>query len=134
MYHFLQNNFCLENKLTEMFVVFKIHFQQVKVLFYFSHFLLRLGSLVLKPVFVTKFARANPAFKTCVLKLLNSGLVIYLSWLWSGTFFSVSLIFVYFLTKLLILSILFSTAVKAAFVAKPLILGILPSISVILAL
>ena len=40
----------------------------------------------------------------------------------------------YFVTKLLILGILFSTAVNAAFVAKPLILGILPSISVILAL
>ena len=39
-----------------------------------------------------------------------------------------------FLTKLLILGILFSTAVNAAFVAKPLILGILPSILVILAL
>ena len=33
-----------------------------------------------------------------------------------------------------ILGISFSTAVNAAFVAKPLILGILPSISVILAL
>ena len=38
-----------------------------------------------------------------------------------------------FLTKLLT-GILFSTAVNKAFVAKPLILGILPSISVILAL
>ena len=39
-----------------------------------------------------------------------------------------------FFTKLLILRISFSTAVNVAFVAKPLILGILPSISVILAL
>ena len=31
-----------------------------------------------------------------------------------------------FLTKLIILGILFSTVVNAAFVAKPLILGILP--------
>ena len=38
------------------------------------------------------------------------------------------------MTKLLILGILFSTAVKAAFVAKPPILGILPYISVILVL
>ena len=34
---------------------------------------------------------------------------------------------------MLILGILYSTVVNAAFVAKPLILGILPSISVILA-
>ena len=40
----------------------------------------------------------------------------------------------FFFTKLLILGILFSTAVNVAFVVKPLILGILPSISVILAL
>ena len=39
-----------------------------------------------------------------------------------------------FLTKLLVLGILFSTKVNAAFVAKPLILGFMPSISVILAL
>ena len=40
----------------------------------------------------------------------------------------------FFLTKLLILRIWFLTVVNAAFVAKPLILGILPCISVILAL
>ena len=38
------------------------------------------------------------------------------------------------MTKLLILGISFSTAVNTAFIAKPLTLGILPSISVILAL
>ena len=38
------------------------------------------------------------------------------------------------MTKLLILGILFSTRVNASLVAKPLILGILLSISVILAL
>ena len=47
----------------------------------------------------------------------------YLSWLWSVSFFSIIS---------LILGILFSAAVNAAFVAKPLILGILLSISVIL--
>ena len=55
----------------------------------------------------------------------------------SVSFFSTSIIFVLqsvFLTKLLILGILFSTVVNAAFVAKPLILDILPSLSVILAL
>ena len=54
------------------------------------------------------------------------------------SFFSILAIFVYnfffFFTKLLVLDILFSTAINAAFVAKPLKLGILPSISVILAL
>ena len=39
-----------------------------------------------------------------------------------------------FLTKLLILGILFPTVLNASFVAKPLILGIVFSISVILAL
>ena len=43
-------------------------------------------------------------------------------------------IFAFFLTRLLALGILFSTAVNAAVVAKPVILGILPCISVILAL
>ena len=39
-----------------------------------------------------------------------------------------------FLTKLLTLGILFSTAVNAELVAKPLMLGISPSVSVILEL
>ena len=42
--------------------------------------------------------------------------------------------FVFCFTKLLTLGILFSTAVNAALVAKPPILGTSPSISVILAL
>ena len=37
-----------------------------------------------------------------------------------------------FLTRSLTLGILFSTAVRTAVIAKPIILGILPSISVIL--
>ena len=41
--------------------------------------------------------------------------------------------FTNFLTKLMTLGILFSTAVNAELVARPVILGILPSISVILA-
>ena len=75
--------------------------------------------------------------KTAAAKVLNSGVLIYLSWLWLVSFFSISVFFVIwsvFWTKLLTLGILFSTVVNAAFVAKPLILGILPSISVILAL
>ena len=52
-------------------------------------------------------------------------------------FFIISITFVsesVFLTKLLILGILFSTAVNAEVVAKPVIPGILPSISLILVL
>ena len=48
--------------------------------------------------------------------------------------FSIFCVIIYFLTKLPTSGILFSTAVNAGFVANPLILGILPSISVILAL
>ena len=48
--------------------------------------------------------------------------------------FSNFCVIICFLTKRLILGILFSTAVNAASVAKPLILGILPSILVTLAL
>ena len=102
-------------------------------------FLLRLDNLASKYVFVIKFTSANLALKTSAAKVLNSGVVIYLPWLWSVFFFynfsnfCVTICWV-FLTKLLILGILFSTVVNAAFVAKPLILAILPSISVILAL
>ena len=99
-------------------------------------FLLRLDSFASKFVFVTKFACANLALETSAPEVLSSGVVIYWSWFWSVSFFSISVIFVLsvFLTKLLILGILFSTVVNAAFVAKPLILDILPSLSVILAL
>ena len=95
-------------------------------------FLLRVDSLASKFVFVTKFVCANLTLKTSAARVLNSGVVIYLSWSWSVSFFSISVTFVLesvFLTTLLILGILFSTAVNAAFAAKPRILGILPSIS-----
>ena len=98
-------------------------------------FLLKLDNLSSKSVFATKLACANLALKTLAAVVLNSGLVIYFLWLWSVSFFSISVIFVsrsVFLTKLLISGILFSTTVNAEFVAKPLILGILPSISVVL--
>ena len=91
-------------------------------------FLLRLGSLALKSVFVVRFACANLASKTLAAKVLNSAVVIYLSWLWSVS----SLIFVsqfVFLTKLLKSGILLSTAVNAVFVAKPLTSRILFSTS-----
>ena len=43
---------------------------------------------------VIKFACANLALKTLADKVLNSGVVIYFSWLWSVIFFSISVIFV----------------------------------------
>ena len=87
-------------------------------------FLLRFDSFASKFVFLTKFACANLVSTP---EVLSSGVVIYWSWFWSVSFFSISVIFVLwsvFLTKLLILGI----------VAKPLILDILPSLSVILTL
>ena len=76
---------------------------------------------------LTKSACANLASKFSFVNLLYSGVVIYLSCLWSVIFFSISLTFVsysVFLTKLLALGILFSTAVNTEVVAKLLILGI----------
>ena len=59
---------------------FLIHFQRINVLSYLSRFfLLKLISLVLKSVFITKLARANLVSKTPAVNVLNSGLVIYLS-------------------------------------------------------
>ena len=77
-----------------MFSAFSTHFQQVMFCFICSNLLLRLDSLASKSVFVIKFACANLALKTSAAKVLNSGVVIYLSWLWSVSFFSSSLIFV----------------------------------------
>ena len=68
-----------------------------------SLFLAKLACLVLKQSF-------------CDVNLVNSEVVIYLSWLWAVILFSISLIFVLysiFLTKLPTLGILFSTALRA---------------------
>ena len=54
--------------------------------------LLRLDSLASKSVFVVQFASANLALKTSAAKVLNSGVVIYLSWLGSVSLLSSSLI------------------------------------------
>ena len=84
-------------------------------------------TLASKSVFVIKFTYANLALKTSAAKVLSSGVVIYLPWLWSVSFFSSSLIFVsyfVFLTKLLTSGILFSTVVNTVFVAKLLTSGI----------
>ena len=100
-------------------------------------FLLRFDSLKSKSVLVIKFAIDILSLKTSVVNLLNSEASIYLSWLWLLSLFSIFIIFVLysvFLTKLLTLGVLFSTVVNAVFVAKLLISGILPSISVILVL
>ena len=50
-------------------------------------FLLRFDSLASKSVFVIKFDCPNLALKILAAKLLNSGVVTYLSWLWSISFF-----------------------------------------------
>ena len=76
--HLLQNDFYLENNLNQMLALFYIHFQQEHVLFDLIS-LLTLLSLASKSVFVTKFAAANLAAKFSAVKLLNSGVVIYLS-------------------------------------------------------
>ena len=75
---------------------------------------------------LSKFACTNFAIKCSDVNLLNSWLVIYLSWS-VVILFSISLMFVLYsdlLTKLLTLGILLSTAVRAAVSAKLVILGI----------
>ena len=61
-----------------MFLAFSINFHRVSALFAVI-FLLRLDNLASKLVFVIKFACANLALKTSAAKVLNSGVVIYLS-------------------------------------------------------
>ena len=94
MQHLHQNDFFLWNNLNQKTLFFSVHFQQVNVLSKVI-FLLRLDSLASSnSVFVIKFTCANFALKTLGAKVLNSGVVIYLSWLWSVSFFLSSLIFV----------------------------------------
>ena len=57
-------------------------------------FLLRLDNLTSKSVFVMKLACASLVLKISATKVLNSGVIIYLSWLWSVRFFPISVIFV----------------------------------------
>ena len=127
---FYENEFHLYNKSNQMFLIhFSIHFQQV-FWFIWSNVPAKAWQFSIEICFVTKFARGNLALKTPATEVLNSGVVIYLSWLWLLSLFSISV----FLTRLLTLGILFSTVVNAVFVAKSLTLGILPSISEILVL
>ena len=62
-------------------------------------------------------------------------MVVYLSWLWLVSLFSISVTLVLwsvFLTRLLTSGILFSTVDNAVFIAKLVTSGMLPSNSVIL--
>ena len=77
---------------------------------------------------LAKFTCAKHTAKVSDVNLLNSWVTIYLSWSWSVSFFSTSLIFVLqsvILTKFLTLGPLFSTVVRAVVVARLVILGIL---------
>ena len=62
-----------------MFLAFLIRFQEKSFFIFSVIFVLRLDSLVSKPVFVVKFASANLALKTSAAKVLNFEAVIYLS-------------------------------------------------------
>ena len=90
---------------------------------------MKLFSLSSKSVSVTKSACFNIEVKLFAVKILNSWVVTYSFWLWSLIFFSISIIF-NFLTKLLTLGILFSPAFDAVLVARSVISGSLPLISV----
>ena len=88
-------------------------------------------------IYLAKFADFNFKSNISTVNLLNSGVVIYWSYLWSVIFFSISLILVLssaFSAKLLTLGILFLTAVWALVVAKLVMLGISPLTLFILAL
>ena len=123
----------IEHRLNQMSVIFlSICFVLFELIF-----LLRFIGFLSKSDFVTKFACGNLDAKFSTVTLLNSGVVMYLSWLWSVIFFLISLIFVLwsvFLTKLLTLWFLFSTALRAVVVTKLVILGISPLTSFVLAL
>ena len=95
-HHHLQNDFHCENRLNQMFLIFLIHFQLLNVLFCFSWFFDYDFSVYHQnlSIFVTKFAFGNLTAKFSAASLLNSGVVIYLSWLWLVILFSVSVIFV----------------------------------------
>ena len=47
-----------------------------------------------KSVFVIRFACTNLSTERFAVNVLNSGIGLYLSWWWSVSFFSISLIFV----------------------------------------
>ena len=124
------NSFSASNyvDLFEVYLLFKFFSLSSKSVFY-----MKLAILFL----VAKFGCANIAAKFYDMNLLHSGVVVYLSWSWSVIFFfnfTNFCVVVSFLTKLLTLGILFSTAVRAVVITKLVILGILPLFTFILAL
>ena len=78
-------------KTSKCFVLFEITF--LFTFFSLSSKSVSFTKLVIS-LLVAKFACANLAVKFSAVSWLNSGVAIYLSWLWSVIFFSVSLIFV----------------------------------------
>ena len=88
--HLLQNDSCQYNSLNQMFLAF---FNSSSIDSFFVLFiailLLRPNTVLSKFVFATKFACFNLALKTSAAKVLNSGVVIYLSCLWLLSFFSI---------------------------------------------
>ena len=62
-----------------MLLPFSAHFQRANFFLFAVTFLLRLNSLASKSVFAIKFACTNLELKTLAAKVLNSGVVIYLS-------------------------------------------------------
>ena len=69
--HHRQDNFASKISGIKFFYFFLIHFQQANVWIFFNS--------VSKSVFVIKFACANLALKTLAAKVLNYGVVMYLS-------------------------------------------------------
>ena len=79
-YYHLQNDFYHKNRMKKISVIFLNAFSTSACFVLFELiFLLRLISLLSKPVFVSKCACANIAAKFYVVSLLNSGVVTYLS-------------------------------------------------------
>ena len=106
LYYLSLQNICLLAEILNNFVLssskwlMPLKYLESNVFSFFNSFstskffLFRLYSLASKSVFVTTFTSANLALKASAAKALNSGVVIYLSWLWSVSFFSISVIFV----------------------------------------
>ena len=79
----IQNNSCVFSFLNSFSIdLFFVLFSAI--------LLSRLDIALSKSVFATKFACAYVALKTSATKVLNSGVVIYLSWLWLLSLFSIS--------------------------------------------
>ena len=73
-----------------MFVSFDLFSIDSFFVLFIAILLSRLDTTLSKSAFVTKSACANLALKASAAKVLNSGVVIYLLWLWSLSLFSIS--------------------------------------------